>query len=395
MRLTSEDLEKIKIKYNVDTLYSWSRLSCFTTSKYEYYLKYILHKTPDRDNSIYGAMGGVAHQCIEDFYSGKINYKQMYESFIDGWTVCLEVCDLKFDRNNEDKNEEIKRKYKEDLEHFFKHHIKIEDQILLEKFLVTKVDEYALQGYADAIVQTKDKDIVIIDWKTSTKFSKQSLEEHSGQLVIYALALIQRGVPINKIKICFCFLKYTNVEIEQANGKKKLRQIERSKLGESLQANVSMWLNKNLQYKENADDYLKALIDTNDINVLPEDIRAKYTISDCYVYVDLTEKLIGKWEKYIVDTIADIKAREKDYEYNKSIGIDEESCGKIFWDSEEDVEKNSYYYSTLCGYSPNLLLPYKQYLEKLEAKKNENVFTGVGTQVESEDLIDFSELFKD
>lgn len=34
---------------------------------------------------------------------------------------------------------------------------------------------------------------------------------------------------------------------------------------------------------------------------------------------------------------------------------------KEFWDSDDQVEKQSYYFSTLCGYSPNVHLPYKKY----------------------------------
>ena len=50
----------------------------------------------------------------------------------------------------------------------------------------------------------------------------------------------------------------------------------------------------------------------------------------------------------------------------------------MFWDDEESVKSQSYYFANLCGYSANLLLPYKQYLEKLEKEKNGDVFTGLG-----------------
>lgn len=43
-RLTYEELEKIKKEYNVSRLYSWSRVNCFMTSMWEYYLKYVLKK---------------------------------------------------------------------------------------------------------------------------------------------------------------------------------------------------------------------------------------------------------------------------------------------------------------------------------------------------------------
>ena len=394
MRLAKEQLTALMTKHNVDRLWSWSKINIFHNSHYEYYLKYIRKIPEDRQDCIYTTTGSIAHGILENFYTGKIKYEDMIGDFKTGWMTAYDIADLKFDRNDEEHNKQIAQKYYDDLVLFFENHTPIKHDVRVEQFVDVMVDDNLFQGYIDCCYKDDEGNIHIIDFKSSSIYKGSKAENECGQLVLYAMGLHQKGIPYERLKIAWDFCKYANVEVEQANGKKKLRQIERSKLGESLQANVSMWLKK-FGYANDTDDYLKALIDTNDINVLPEDIRAKYTISDCYVYVDLTEKLIGKWAKYIVDTIADIKAREKDYEYNKSIGIDEESCGKIFWDSEEDVEKNSYYYSTLCGYSPNLLLPYKQFLEKLEAKKNENVFVGVGTQVESEDLIDFSELFKD
>ena len=117
------------------------------------------------------------------------------------------------------------------------------------------------------------------------------------------------------------------------------------------------------------DDYLKALLDTNSIECLPEDVQQKYEIGDCYVYVPLTQELIDRWVSEITTVITDIELREKDYE--------ETHNDKVFWDTDESVQAQSYYFSTLCGYSPNLHLPYKAYLERLEAA-NGGVFNGVG-----------------
>ena len=99
------------------------------------------------------------------------------------------------------------------------------------------------------------------------------------------------GVPMDKIRIAWNFLKYWTVQYTQANLEVKTREIERFELGEKLQANLKVWLKK-LGYKDKMDEYLKMVIDTNSIECLPEDVQAKYNISDCYVYVDLTDELI-------------------------------------------------------------------------------------------------------
>ena len=122
--------------------------------------------------------------------------------------------------------------------------------------------------------------------------------------------------------------------------------------------------------KSEVEDYIKLLIDTNSLDVLPDDVRDKYVIADCHVFIPFTQELIDKWTDTIVSTIQDINMREKDYE--------ETNNDKCFWDSEEDVKAQSYYYATLCGYSADKLLPYKSYLDKLEVQKNcDGMFDGL------------------
>lgn len=371
-RLSSEELKRVKQKYGVDTLYSWSKVNCFMTSPYEYYLKYVIHKKEDIDNCAYATMGGICHSIIEKFYGKEIEHKDMIEDFIDGWTTAIDIADLKFDRNDELKNNNIKEKYKNNLKHFFTNHQTINSNVALEKFIATKIGDSVLQGYADAIYKDDEGRFNIVDWKTSTKYSGKTLEEKSGQLCVYALGLIQSGVPLDNIKICFNFLKYVSIQYQQKNGNKKTREVERYKIGENLQTNAKIWL-KELGYADQLDEYLKQLLDTNGIECLPEDVQRKYTISDCYVYIPLTQKLIDKWVDEITTTIKDIELREKDYSetYND----------KVFWDTDESVKNQSYYFSTLCGYSPNLHLPYKSYLEQLEVAQSGDIFNGVGQEV--------------
>lgn len=369
MRLTNKELDKIKKKYGVDELFSWSKVNTFMTSPYEFFLQYVLRKKPDADNCAYAPMGGITHQVIEDYYTNKIPYDEMINKFEDGWLAAIDIANLKFDRNDKTKNNNIKAKYKEDLQHFFKHHKPIKNKVEIERFLSAKIGDYVLQGYADAITKDNENNLIVIDWKTSTKYGKKALEEHSGQLTVYAIALMQLGVPLERIKCAFNFLKYCTVKYEQANGAVKSRDIERFELGEKLQTNISMWLKK-LGYEEEIDDYLKMIIDTNNLECLPEDVKAKYKISDCYCYIDLNEKLVDKWTKEIIANIKDIELRRANWK--------ETHNDRIWWDTEESVKAQSYYFSTLCGFSANLHKPYAEYLDKLEAAKNgQDMFSGL------------------
>lgn len=360
-RKTSEELNRLMKQENVSRLWSWSRVHCFMNSPYEYLLKYVQNKKEDRQDCIYTTTGGLCHDIIERFYTGQIKYEDMLGEFEDGWTVAYDIAQLKFDRNDEEHNKKIADKYYECLKHFFKNHTVLNNKPAIEQFVKVKVGTNLLQGYIDCCFKDDDGNYNIVDWKTSSIYKGVKAQEECGQLALYALGLHQMGVPLENIKICWNFLKYCNVQYEQANGAIKTREVERCKIGESLQSNAKMWLKK-LGYESDIDSYLMALIDTNNIDVLPEEVQEKYVVTDCYVYVDVTQELLFHWEKLVIDTIRDIVMREKDYE--------ETNSDKCFWDTDESVKSQSYYFSTLCGYSPNLHKPYAAYLDTLEASKS-------------------------
>lgn len=380
-RLTKEQLEKIKKKYGVNELYSWSRVDKFRTSQYEYYLQYVLGRKPDIENCAYAPLGGIIHTIIERYYGDIIQFEDMIDEFEDGFLTAIDISDLKFDRNDETKNSNIKEKYRKDLTHFFKNHQKIKTKVELERFLTAKIGDYVLQGYADVITKNEDGYYVIIDWKSSTQYSNKELEEHSGQLTTYAIALTQLGVPLEKIKVAFCFLKYVTIQYKQKNGAVKTRDVERVKIGESLQSNAKMWL-KEFGYEDQIDEYLKLLLDANSIEVLPKEVQDMYVVSDCYTYIPLNQKLVDKWTSIITSTIKDIELRTDDYEATGN--------ERLWWDTEESVKAQSFYFATLSGFSANLHKPYGEYLAKLEAAKNNtDIFGGVGTNVSIDDSLDW------
>lgn len=369
-RLTSEELQTLMKNEGVSRIWSWSKWNCFHTSPYEYFLKYILHKKEDRTDCIYTTTGGIAHDIMERRYTGKLSYEQMIDDFEDGWVTAFNIAEMKFDRNSPEKNDKISQKYYENLKHFFMNHTPLKYKPVIEQFVKAKIGDNLFQGYIDVCFKDDEGNFNILDWKTSSIYKGKKAENECGQLVVYAIGLNQQGVPMDKIRICWNFLKYVSIQYEQANGAVKTREVERCKIGESLQTNAKMWLKK-LGYADQVDDYLKLLLDTNDIECLPKEVQEKYIISDCYVYVPLTDELINRWKETIISTINDIELREKDYEETHS--------DKAFWDTDESVEAQSYYFSTLCGYSPNLHLPYKAYLERTEKAKDGDVFSGVGS----------------
>lgn len=374
MRKTSEELNELCKQFNTDILWSWSRVNCVHNSLYEYYLKYIKHATPDRDNSIYVVTGGICHDIIEKFYNGEIAYEQMIDEFNDGWMTAFEIGELKFDRSDTEKNQKIADKYYKDLEHFFKNHKKISYKVQLEQFITVKIGDEYYQGYIDCCYKDKDGNYTILDWKSSSIYKGEKALNECGQLVMYAMALHQMGIPFEKIKIAWDFLKYQCVTVESKKGEKKVREIERSELGTNLKANARIWL-KHFGYEDQMEEYLVALEETNDISILPAEIQEKYEFADCIVYVDLTEELIKKWEDYIIETTEEIRSKTKEYE--------ETHDEHIWWEDEESIKKQSYYFSNLCSYSANLHKPYGVYLDKFNMLKN--IITAKKQKVEDDE----------
>ena len=344
----------------------------YHNSMYEYFLKYILKIKEDQQDCIYTTTGGLSHDIMEKLYTDKIQYDEMDSYFEDAW-MTASIAELKFDRNDSEKNKKISDKYYKNLKHFFNNHKKIPYKMQIEQFITIKIGENVFQGYIDAVFKDGDSNYNILDWKTSSIYKGDKALNECGQLVVYAIGLHQMGVPFDKIKICWDFMKYVKVDCKQANGKWTTRDIERCQIGSKLQTSVKMWLKK-LGYEDELMEYLDKLAQSNDIKCLPKDVQDNFILHDCIVYIELTQELINKWTTNIVNTIKEIKEKEREYDNT----YDE----RIFFESPEQVEKQSYYFSTLCAYSANLHKPYKLYLDQLEKKKNGgDLFSGVGNDV--------------
>ena len=365
-RLTHEELEKIKREHNTDRLWSWSRMNTYMTSKFEYLLKYILKSQEDRCDSCYTTLGTICHDTLEKFYEGDIKYEDMIDYYNDGFTTAIVIADLKFNRSDEEKNKSIGEKYNDNLVHFFKNHTVYNHKLLVEKPIIVNINGNVFVGYIDALYKDDDECYRITDFKSSSIYTGNTLAKNSGQLILYSIGLHQMGIPLNKIKPQFNFLKYCTIKYEQKNGTVKYRNVERCKVGESLQSNARAWL-KEFGYEP--DEYLKQMLDTNGIDCLPDEVKEKYEITDCHIDVDLTEETAQYWSNLVNTTLQDIMLREKDYEETKSI--------QCFWDDEESVKEQSYYFANLCSYSATKHLPYKAYIEKFEAEQNGTDIFGI------------------
>ncbi len=378
-RKTNEELEQIKKELNVSRLWSWSRLNTYMTDPYEYLLKYILKIPEDRNDSIYNVSGTISHESMEEFYKGKLNHQKMLKLYEDKLFE-FNTMGLLYDRTDKDKNEKIAKKYEDCMRHFFLNHKRITNKPIIEPFILIKIGNQYFQGYIDFLnVEVRDgrKKVILTDWKTSSIYKGQKLIDNSGQLLLYAEGIHQNNnIPYDDIIIRFNFMKYVNVSYTQKKGDIKIRQIERNIIGESLQSNAKMWL-KHFEYNENQIDiFLEQMINTNGIECLPDEVKEKFEINDCYVEVELNEKIINNHKNKIINIITEIIKKENEFEKTKD--------KDIFW--QDVTRENSYYHANLSGYSANLHLPYKRYLEELENNSQDDLLGVLDNKKDSLDL---------
>lgn len=374
-RLNFEQLEQIKKEMNVHDIYSFSKVNLYKTDPYSYFLKYILRVPEDKADSIYSYCGTLVHDLTEQFQADQITKEKMLETYNDK-TFELEALGYKFDRTDEEKNELISKKYHACNRHFLNNFKKIEGiNGISESHVIIKIGKFLFVGYIDyQHIEVNDdniKQLYITDFKTSTIYSKDKAQKEKMQLLLYSLGHIQSGWDIANIKSRWCFTKYINVDVMQ---KKKIdgeytwksRQIERNEIGSKLSVSAQMWLKHTERYnEEEINDFIVDMLVTNSIDNLPNDVKEKFKISDCYVYIDISKEEIDELVNDFVSTIHEMKIKEGEYNRTKD--------DKVFW--TEVTKENEYFLAVLSGYSKDLHKPYAMYLQQKELDSQGIVFS--------------------
>ena len=119
-------------------------------------------------------------------------------------------------------------------------------------------------------------------------------------MILYSESLIQKGIPLEKIKIRWNFLKYCSIESdlfsidkETKKNKTKSKNCSRTTWVKESEGNIKKWLAKSEMYDElEIEDMMQTCIENNSLDTLPKEISDRFSISDCYVYIDLTEEIV-------------------------------------------------------------------------------------------------------
>lgn len=334
IRDKNEELEKIRSE---NFVYSISRLNAIDGCLLEAYYTY---KECKRGlDSVYGILGGAIHDGLEIVYNGGDS-----SAIKEKLDTALNLCDKKGVKFPKDfrGNDTIRNNWIADIEHFCANFEKLDGEFETEQLFIYKTDTgiYTM-GYIDLINHLdKEKKIVdIYDFKTSTKFLKDDLKHHGRQLVLYGIALESEGYTVRSIN--WIMLKYVEVKYQgykRANSKTKseiIKVIQRSKLAKELASVV-----ENKLYEAGFDEieteiYLDNFKETNDINVLPNEIKTQFTINQYIQPYEFSDENKKEVLNYVYEQAMKFEAL-----WDKP---------KSMWSPVEINEKNSFYCNNLCG----------------------------------------------
>lgn len=269
------------------------------------------------------------HDYIENVYRGNITDTSDFNQKLHNKLFELELMDLDFP------SEVIKNSFVKDMDHFTKNFNKLSGEFTLEKMFVTNINGNWLLGYIDAIQIDEYDNKNIIDWKTSSKFTGSKLEHAGRQLVIYKLGLENTsGITINEIK--WAMLKYIYVCWLQKNGKVKKKMVNRGKLIKEMHKTFEKEMLASGMNEIEVGLILMNAESNNSFDDLPEVIKEKYWLEDCFVEYDATEEVIKEVEDYVVNTIQEIESKNPNNESE--------------WKPLDFDKEGTFYCNTLCSH---------------------------------------------
>lgn len=361
-RKTKNELEEIKKRNNAHYLFSWSRYKVSRDDLWSYYLKYIQGVQEDNIQNQYGMLGGEVHDSLENILKNEMTRQQAIDNYKEK-SIELNIYGMRFDRKDDEKNDKIEYKYNYSNIHFLEN-FNVDELnrgiSRCEFWMETKVKSVLFGGYIDydQIITNEDGsvELIVTDFKTSSIYSGKKIESEEGQLLLYVLSYLQQGYTLDQIKARWMFTKYVTVNIQQKNGNMRTSQIMRWEISSKLQATVSMWL-KNFKYTEDEiASYVEEMHMNNSIDGLPDEVKEKFEINDCYVYIDITQEKIDAFIEEVYEQV--MKVLKLEIEFGRT------NDDSIFM--FEVTDKDSYFFANLCGYSRKLHKPYAKYLEGKE-----------------------------
>lgn len=351
-------------------IYSISKVNTIENCEYEAFLKYVQTPRPQAVPNVYGILGGKTHDKLEGILNNTATESELVP------TILNELEDLKMlgiefpkDRNGGDS---IRDSWKANMLHFGQTFQRPQGEFNTEQLFIYDLHNGRyVQGYIDVIKNNADGSIDIIDWKTSTMFTKADLKHHGRQLVLYALGKEQEGFTVRNTM--WVMLKYADITFmgkARSNAKSKsliTKTIERRKIISELWKYIKSDLEELGYDNVEVDLFESKALETNSFDVLPEAIRQNYIIKPCVVKYSITDELKQETVDYI-NHWADI-FEQKQVENNKEIWNPRQftKVNKMGLERED-----TFYCNCLCGFGS--ICPHLKKFNDLHNGEDDDLF---------------------
>ena len=318
-------------------VYSISRLNSLNQCAYAAYMKYVKEPPEIEASNVWACLGGIIHDCLESCIKHEKTEDCLINA-IDDELENLEIQEMDFPkgRNGEPT---IRNNWISNMTGFANHFKTPQGTFETEQLILYHLrDNIWLQGYIDLIRHNKDGSIWIIDWKTSSMFQGDHLTEAGRQLILYALAKEREGFKVNKIS--WCMMKYYKASWVDNKGKEKTKVGEWRKLVSDLKRPIENALSQ--RGFDDVDTEVLLFTALHD-NVIPKEVSDLFKVGIYVMDYELTDELKQETLDYINATVDKYEhtPREEKYWEPKDLV------------TNKGVKENSFWCSSLCGFSKN------------------------------------------
>ena len=253
-------------------IWSFSKLSSYHNCAYAWYLTYVLHEKGE--DNVYGVLGNSIHDCLESMCKDEMTIEEAKEKFKQDYDMC-KFLGMNFPTENTEK------KYIYDIEHAFDFFEKPKGRLEEERYIEFEIENKKFRGYVDLIIfDDEKKTIQVLDWKSSSRFSKRDLESHKVfQLILYSMYLEKEYPDYKILNPVFYMLKYARVK-NDVTGRESIR--ERIDIDDTIHEVLEPYIVE-VQYNDNMKDKLKQYINEVTLDIAFNDEEEE---SDWYPTVE-------------------------------------------------------------------------------------------------------------
>jgi len=292
--INNKQSDKVKeLRANKVKLWSFSELEQWNGCQLSYKLQRI-DRVPQLHSS-YSFYGSLAHDIQEAYVLGNIEYKDMLQQF----KTRLERLKtlgvlLPKDRKG---GLTIQENYEKCLKDYFRHnYTEISKDVRVEVEVLNQIGEHWILGYIDYLKINRKENgkfyVDIIDFKTSTIFTKEEMKEKARQLILYKILLEKSFPNIVVERVGWDFMKYVNVYYNSKSSKK-------SRKDNYIEPYYDKLIEELGEEKE-----IKKWIKTKTI---PKEYQYLLNVQNCYVYYFVTQEDIDDIATYVENTTKEVE----------------------------------------------------------------------------------------